>query len=96
MTSLGIREITRHTSQAIRRAAAGETIVITEHDRPIALLVPLPNTGNPDVDKLIRAGVLTPASNPGGLAALLAIEPVPAGDGTDTAAAVSDLRDERE
>jgi prevent-host-death family protein len=96
MTMLGIREITRHTSHVIHRAAAGETIVITEHDRPIALLVPLPQTGNPAVDKLIREGVLTPASNPGGLAALLAIEPVPASDGTDTAAAVSDLRDERE
>ena len=96
MTMLGIREVTRNTSRVIHRAAAGETIVITEHDRPIAMLVPLPDTGNPAVDDLIRNGTLTPASIPGGVAALLAIEPIPASDDTDTAAIVSDLRAERE
>ena len=63
----------------------GETVVITEHDRPIAMLVPLPDTGDPTVDRLIRDGKLTPASNPGGVAALLAITPAPATDGSDTA-----------
>jgi len=38
---------------------------------------------------------LSPASNPGGLAALLAIRPVAAGDDSDTAEAVSDLRADR-
>src|SRR5262245_34526106 len=94
-TMIGIRELTRHTSKVIHRAAAGETVLITEHDQPIAMLVPLPRTGDPRVDALIREGKLTPASNPGGVAALLAIEPVPASDGSDTAAVVSDLREER-
>jgi prevent-host-death family protein len=91
---MGIREVTRHTSKVIHRAAAGEAVLITEHDRPIAMLVPLPHTGDPAVDQLIRDGALTPASNPGGLAALLAIRPFPASHGGDTADIVSELRDD--
>jgi len=93
--TMGIREVTRHTSKVIHEAAAGETVVITEHDRPIAMLVPLPRTGDPVVDQLIREGKLSPASNPGGLAALLAIRPAAAGDGSDTAEVVSELRADR-
>jgi prevent-host-death family protein len=91
-TTMGIREVTRNTSKVIHQAAAGETVIITEHDRPIAMLVPLPSTGNPAVDQLIREGKLTPASNPGGLAALLAITPAPASHDDDTAEVVSELR----
>ena len=87
--------MTRHTSKVIHEAAAGETVVITEHDRPIAMLVPLPSTGDPVADQLIRDGKLSPASNPGGLAALLAIRPVAASDDGDTAEVVSDLRADR-
>jgi prevent-host-death family protein len=92
---IGIREVTRHTSKVIHRAAAGETVIITEHDEPIAMLVPLPSTGDPEVDRLIREGKLTPASSPGGIAALLAIKPGASGDASDTAAVVSDLREDR-
>lgn len=87
--------MTRHTSKVIHEAAAGETVVITEHDQPIAMLVPLPRTGDPVVDQFIREGKLSPASNPGGMAALLAIRPVAASDDSDTAEAVSDLRADR-
>ncbi|MGE5829106.1 MAG: type II toxin-antitoxin system Phd/YefM family antitoxin [Micromonosporaceae bacterium] len=95
MTTMGIREVTRNTSKVIHRAAAGETVVITEHDRPIAMLVPLPRTGDPAVDELIMQGRLTPASNPGGVAALLAVAPVEASDAQDSSAVVSTLRDDR-
>jgi hypothetical protein len=47
------------------------------------------------VDRLIREGQLTPASNPGGLAALLAIRPAEASDDTDSAEVVADLREDR-
>ncbi|MGH7882164.1 MAG: hypothetical protein ACREN8_04570 [Candidatus Dormibacteraceae bacterium] len=47
------------------------------------------------MDQLIREGKLTPASNPGGIEALLAITPVPANDGQDTAKVISKLRDDR-
>jgi antitoxin (DNA-binding transcriptional repressor) of toxin-antitoxin stability system len=95
MTIMGIREVTRNTSKVIHRAAAGELVVVTEHDRPIAMIVPLPRTGDSRVDELIRSGQLTPASNPGGVAALLAITPVEPGGPEDSADVVSQLRDER-
>lgn len=94
-TTIGIREVTRHTSQVIHRAAAGETVVISEHDQPIAMLVPLPRTGDPAVDRLIREGRITPASNPAGVAALLAIKPVPGGDDQDSTDVLADLREDR-
>jgi len=94
-TTIGIREITRNTSKVIHRAAAGETVVITEHDRPIAMLVPLPRTGNEKIDQMIQDGELTPASNPGGVTALLAVERVPASNDTDTAEVISEMREDR-
>jgi antitoxin (DNA-binding transcriptional repressor) of toxin-antitoxin stability system len=89
-TTMGIQDIARHATKMIHRAAAGETVVITEHDQPIAMLVPLPSTGDPAVDQLIREGKLTPPSNPGGIAALLAIKPIPAGRDNDTAVVLSE------
>jgi prevent-host-death family protein len=91
-TTVGIREITRTTSKIIRRAAAGETVIITEHDEPLAMLVPLPRTGDAEVDQLIRDGELAPASNPGGLKALLAIRPAPASNEMESTATISDDR----
>jgi antitoxin (DNA-binding transcriptional repressor) of toxin-antitoxin stability system len=93
--TLGIREVTRNTSRAIHQAAAGETIVITEHDQPIAMLVPLPNTGNAVLDRMIRDGDLVPPTTPGGVAALLAIPAIDTGNPVDLAQAVSDDREER-
>jgi hypothetical protein len=69
--------------------------LITEHDQPIGTPVPLPGTGDPAVDQLIREGTLTPASNPGGTAALLAIRPAPASHDGDTADIVCELREDR-
>jgi antitoxin (DNA-binding transcriptional repressor) of toxin-antitoxin stability system len=69
-------------------------VVITERGRPLAMLVPLPTTGNPVVDQLIREGKLRPADNPAGVAALLAITPHLPGGGADTADVVSELREE--
>lgn len=92
---MGLREVTRQTSKVVHRAAAGETVVITEHDKPIAMLVPLPDTGDPAVDQLIREGKLTPASNPGGVAALLAVQPAPTSHTVDSAEVISELREDR-
>jgi antitoxin (DNA-binding transcriptional repressor) of toxin-antitoxin stability system len=93
--TMGIREVTRHTSQTLHRAADGETVIVTEHDRPIAMIVPLPETGNELVDALIREGKLTPSSNPGGIPALLAINALEASDERDTAEILAEMREER-
>jgi antitoxin (DNA-binding transcriptional repressor) of toxin-antitoxin stability system len=91
-TTVGIWEVTHHISKVIHRAAAGEAMLVIDHNRPIAVIVPLPSTGDPAVDQLIREGKLTPARNPGGIAALLALEPVAASNGEDAAAVVSEFR----
>ena len=70
-------------------------MLITEHDRPIAMLVPLPSTGDPVVDELIRTGQLTPASTPGGIETLLAIKPALASGALNVSDIVSELREER-
>ena len=59
------------------------------------MLVPLPSTGNAAVDEMIRDGRLTPASNPGGVAALLAITPLEPRSDADTAEVVSEQREDR-
>jgi len=39
MAHIGIRALQRDTSRAIERAVSGERIVITRHNRPVAVLV---------------------------------------------------------
>lgn len=60
MDEIGIRELRNHTSGAIRRAMAGERIIITIDGVPAAQLGPL-NTGNQpaSVPDLIAAGLLS-------------------------------------
>lgn len=41
MTSVGIRELSHHTSRYLAEVKTGQSITITEHGRPIALLRPV-------------------------------------------------------
>jgi prevent-host-death family protein len=45
MERLGIRELRNQTAAAVRRAGAGERIVITVDGRPVAQLGPMEATG---------------------------------------------------
>lgn len=38
--NVGVRELKSHLSGYLKRAAAGEHIVVTDHGRPVARLVP--------------------------------------------------------
>ncbi|MHB1242422.1 MAG: type II toxin-antitoxin system Phd/YefM family antitoxin [Gaiellaceae bacterium] len=42
MERIGIRELRQHASRWVRRAAAGETLEITDRGRPVARLQPIP------------------------------------------------------
>ena len=56
---IGIRELRNNTSRAIRRAMAGERIVITVNGVPAAQLGPLnEGSGTATVDDLVAAGLL--------------------------------------
>ena len=56
---VGIRELRAHLSRYVEQVKGGEEIVVTEHGRPVARLVPM--NGERKIDRLIREGVVTPA-----------------------------------
>lgn len=59
MERIAIRELRNHASRVVRRARAGERIVITVDGVPAAQLVPLdPEVEEPTIEGLIRQGRL--------------------------------------
>lgn len=59
---LGIRDMRARTASLVRRAGAGERIVITVGGRPVAQLGPLDAIdGSPTIDDLVARGLLEPA-----------------------------------
>jgi prevent-host-death family protein len=56
---VGIRELRAGLSRYVARVKEGEEIVVTEHGKPVAKLVPL--NGERKIDRLIREGVVIPA-----------------------------------
>jgi len=62
MRRMGIRELRNEATRAVRRAMAGERIIITISGTPAAQLGPL-NQGEaaPTLDDLVAAGLVRPA-----------------------------------
>lgn len=60
MASAGVRELRQRASELLRRVAEGETIEITDRNRPVALLTPIDSVG--PMERLRRAGEVIPAS----------------------------------
>lgn len=56
---VGIRELRAGLSRYVERVKQGEEIVVTEHGKPVARLVPM--NGERKIDRLIREGVVIPA-----------------------------------
>ena len=73
-TKIGIRELRQHASVYVDLAEKGYTVDITNRGRLVAKLVPAGDVGSP-LERLIAAGILEPAEEPGGAAGL---EPYPA------------------
>jgi len=61
---VGIRDLRAHLSRYLEQVKAGEEIVVTEHGKPVARLVPM--NGERKIDRLIREGVVTPARSRSG------------------------------
>jgi len=59
---VGIRELRAGLSRYLEQVKQGEEIVVTEHGKPVARIVPM--SGERKIDRLIREGVLTPARRP--------------------------------
>ena len=59
MRTTGVTELKASLSEALARVKAGEEILVTEHGRPIAKIVPLPSAmPEAATDELVRAGIL--------------------------------------
>ena len=43
MKTIGVAELKAHLSRELRRVTQGESILVTDHSRPVAVLCPLPN-----------------------------------------------------
>ena len=64
---IGIRELRQHASVYVDLAEKGYTVDITNRGRLVAQLVPVFEPGSP-LERLIAAGVIEPAEEPGGVA----------------------------
>ncbi len=71
---IGIRELRQHASVYVDLAEKGYTVDITNRGRLVAQLVPVREPGSP-LERLIAAGIVEPAEEPGGVGD---IEPYPA------------------
>ena len=62
--SIGIRELRDTLSRQLDHVRAGHTIVVTDHGKPIARIVPL--EGQSVFERLVAEGKITPAKRPHG------------------------------
>ncbi|MCT2587255.1 type II toxin-antitoxin system prevent-host-death family antitoxin [Actinophytocola sp. S1-96] len=83
-----MRELNQDTAGVLARVEAGESVEITNRGKPIARLVPASTPG--ELDDLIAAGRVIPATRPGPfLPPEGEVEP-----GVDAAVLIRQLRDE--
>jgi prevent-host-death family protein len=78
---IGVRELRQHASVYIDLAERGYTVDITNRGRLVARLVPAGEPGSP-LERLMAAGVLEPAEDPGDLLDVEPGPPVPPGQPT--------------
>ena len=63
MNRVGIRELRNNVATVVRRAAAGERVLVTVDGEPVAMLGPIePGVGGVTLDDLVAAGLLLPAA----------------------------------
>lgn len=55
---VGVRELRQNLSVYLRRIAQGETLRVTEHGHPVALLTPIPYSSEAVLDELEAEGLL--------------------------------------
>src|SRR3954452_13316784 len=58
MNDVGVRELRQILSVYLRRIVQGETLRVTDHGHPVALLTPLRYTGDSVLDELESQGLL--------------------------------------
>lgn len=58
--TIGIRDLKNMLSSVLRRVRKGETVIVTDRNQPVAILIPAAS-GNVDtiLDQLVKAGCLS-------------------------------------
>ena len=59
--TVGIRELRQGLSRYLKRAQQGKRVVVTDRNRPVAVLAPLPEDEDP-YERLIAEGKIRPAT----------------------------------
>ncbi len=90
--TVGVGDLRRNLSRYLDRARRGERVVVTERNRPIAVLAPLPENEDP-LARLIAEGKVVPAQRPLDLGE---IEPVELDDPYAGSKALEEMREERD
>ena len=89
---VGVRELRQNLSVYLRRVALGETLEVTERNRPVAILAPLPEASTP-LGRLVSAGRATAPM--GDLGDLLDLDPPEGEISTRLSDALEREREER-
>ncbi len=77
LETVGVRELRQNLSKYLDRVKTGESLVVTEHGREGARLVPA-GARPPALDRLLARGASMP--QPGGLADVVPDQPLVPGD----------------
>jgi prevent-host-death family protein len=65
MRTTGVTELKASLSEILAQVKSGEDVLITEHGRPIAKIVPLPSWDtDAATEELVRKGILKPPERP--------------------------------
>ena len=56
--TVGIRDLKTRLSEYLRQVKDGETVIITEHGRPIGRIIPEPETPENRIQRLMASGEL--------------------------------------
>ncbi len=90
MDSIPVRQLNQDTAGVLARVERGESLEITSRGRPIARLVPATHRGLHELEDLVAAGRVVPAT----LHAPFAVPEGPAYTGPEAGELLSSLRDE--
>jgi prevent-host-death family protein len=91
--TIGIRELRQHASVYVDLAEKGYTVDITNRGRLVARLIPAGEPESP-LERLIAAGILQRAEDPGSLLDIEPAPPVPEGQPT-ASEILQELREDR-
>jgi prevent-host-death family protein len=92
--TVGVRELRQNLSRYLDRARRGRRVVVTERNRPIAVLAPLPENEDP-LARLVAEGKVTPAERP--LAEFLdEVTPIELADPYAASNALEETREDRD